>query len=508
MSMELNTKKTNTTETTAPKRNAEESTHPLYQNFFHLIRLQFHRNYWVLWVCLALSLAFSLAEVLSVLIWSPARHFNNYAITTGQSSPFFLFILPVLLIWNSHNILTNSRISMFPGTTLTRFCSRVITDCLMLFVIPLTICLENILQYVILSLCNAFEITHAVLPFSWSYLAYYLITYTLVFITIYSLCILLWILLTRLSPALSIGLAAGTLLAIFISLIQLELTGKVLEAVLLFFEPNYDGMMGTLPSLTFVVRNLSVTLLLLVCSTLLTLYYKTWTEHPRQTAIARFWGILLLFYCCNLFYMVSFDFTTYSGYGNAILPPYYVLSPVQKTFSVQADSEQWQKILCKENIETLPAVEASEALDNSDANPYCSAEDLKMNLKYTSPSHPLDLPEDVLKEMDIPDYPNENDTVTIQVYAPDVYINGYGYVFQNVLEQMDITLQNNTLLVSLPTTPIVLNEPFGSMYYTARTGWNQLVDWQNSSNTNLFESMVFVVQGSDAVIEDFIDDED
>ena len=469
------------------------------KNIVQLIKLHIRKNYIFIWTILLTSLILSFFELIKVFTWNPAEY-PNYVIELGEFSGLYVsFFLPAFLIFESRKILMDTQISMYPGTSLTRFLSRVTTDCLMLFIIPLCICLETILQHALLSLFNLAGITHVILPFSWEYLLYHLVSQTLLSITIYSFFLVFWIIITKL-PVLASQILIIVVAALGVmGFLNFDLPATFLEKLISCFVDSLPASGKALPNAVFVRTTLLTSLALLFLCTLLAKRHKVWQESSAKNKLAAVLGGISFLYISIVFLFAPADVSTdyaYSRSGHA-------LTTVKKEFSFDADYMQLQTALFQENVITTPRIKNPAASTEDTAEPYISGSNLGIYLEYDSPSNSWTLlSKDELNNLGIKtQFPTSDDTINLQILGPETYIKGSGFIFQNLVDEIDVTLKENNLQVSLPTSPIILPNSFGVKYYENCSGWNEVVSWTYSCEGNPFYAMAFVVQGTDETID-------
>ncbi len=469
-----------------------------FENTSKLIKLQLRKNYTLIWVLLAASVLCSILELIKVFSWNVVENLN-YAIELGEFTGAYLsFFLPALIIFESRKILTDSSISMYPGTPLSRYWSRITTDCIMLFVIPLCICLESILQYGLLSLFNLIGITSVILPFSWGYLLYHLIAQTLLGITVYSFLLVIWMLIAKLPLWFSITLFVGLVLAIVSGTFGFVSFEVILDEAFYFLTEN-AGSAGVLPDSMYVMNNMILTVPFLALGALLASQRKICQESSAANVMSTILCVSILLYIGAIFLVSSSSDETCSFQS----PPsnVYQASSIKKEIALKENSDNIAKIITNDRITTTPLIKNPAAEVETTADTYLSGGDLGIYPEYYSPYTPWN--QNDKKDYASSQTPLKSDTTKLYVVAEELQLDGAGYVFQDMINEMTVTLDDAYLNVTLPSSPIVFNKAFGTKYYKSEAGgdcnWSSFIDWVYGAEGNPFYQMKFIVQGTQEI---------
>lgn len=455
------------------------------KNTFKLVKLQLRKNYRLVWSLLAASVFLSVWELIKVFSWDVVKN-PDYAIELGEFTGTYLsFFLPALIMYKARNILTDFSISMYPGTPLTRFLSRVVSDCIMLFMIPLCLCLESMLQYGLLQLFNIMGITSAILPFSWGYLLHHLIARTVFTITIYSFFVAIWTLIARFSIRATVGLSCVLLLGLCLmfihGLLGINTLGNLLSE--LFAVLNDSFRTGIMPSGTFILRNLSIILVFFAIAALSASRRKICQETPAKNTISAIFGVLLALHIST-----GFMFSVGIIHDTGKYPSdYYETSRVKREFVFEEDVQKVKNPIIHNNITTVPSIENPGANDNM--SPYLSGEELEIILEYYTASAPWG---------QVPDgeAPQQDGGSEMYIVGPEWKLDGAGYFFQDWIDEMDVNIDKASMQITLPTSPIVFNAAFGTGYYSRKeSDWKEFTNWVYAGEGNPFYMMSFIVQG-------------
>ncbi len=457
------------------------------KNIVDLVKLQLRKNYRLIWILLLSSVILCVLELVKVFSWDVVQN-PDYAIELGEYTGAYLcFLLPAVIMYQARNILTDSGISMYPGTTQTRFWSRIISDCIMLSLISLCICIEAILQYVLLLLFNAMGITGVILPFSWGYLLHHFIAQTIFTITIYSVFVAAWTLIARIpirvATALSCVLLLGLCIVFMHGVLGINTVGDLLSELFAVLKDSFQT--GVMPSGAFVLRNICIIFVFLAIATLITGRNTICQETPAKNTISAIFGILLLLHIST-----GFIISVGTIYDTGKYPTdYYEMSSVKREFVFEEDNQKVKNPVIHRNITTIPSVENPGA--NDSMSPYLSGEELEIHPEYYTASAPWGKTSQDMEEK-----------VRMYIVGPEWKLDGAGYIYQEWIDEMDVNIEKASMQITLPTSPVAFNTAFGNKYYSRTEGdWKEFMNWVYAGEGNPFYMMSFIVQGTQEIQE-------
>lgn len=480
-------------------------------NLWQLFRLHLRQSYAYRSLCgsmIGLLIFIFIHDLLKVFLWRPEKNIPEYSVFLGRLTPIFLILTVSYVIYRSTGALCDKSIGMYPGNSVSRLLSRILADGLVLAFIPLLICLVSIVRHGILWLGNRLGLLDIILYFSWSNLVCELIHYIFLFWSMYSVLLFLWILLSRSHPVIRV-LTIITCILLGNSFYETSPLSWFWDTLLnLYFYPEVTPG-AILPPASFLQISLFLILFFLDISLLLAKHrFTVWKEsrnwHYLQTASLAIVVILLV----TVAFLPSSIDSILSQEGGSFIS--YANSMAGKSFTLQAPAEELEQAFQPGHQETIPTVSrrgrhidlASESSAETRKRDSFTAAELGISFAYSSPSNPFPFAsyfsqEEIRKPDQAPgEFSTEDDTLVIQAYGEEIMLHGEP-LFQKYLDQMEFSIEKETLQIKLPTSPLVVNCPFGVTYNLDE----DLASYLLGEESNPLYHMFFVVSGTDHTIE-------
>lgn len=479
-------------------------------NLWQLFRLHLRQSYAYSSLCgsmIGFLIFVFIFDLLKVFLWKPENKIPEYSVFLGRLTPIFLLLTVSYVVYRSMGALCDKQISMYPGNSVSRLLSRILADGLILALIPLLVCLVSVLQQGILWLGNRLGLLDIILYFSWTNLVYELIHYIILFWSTYSIFLFLWIMLRRFHPVMSILVCVTCILlgnliygAPFLSWIFDLLTEKI-------FLTDVDAG-AILPPVSFLRTNLLLIIIFLGISLFLAHYFTVWKGNASWHYL-RGGSLTIVFLFLTTVLVIPMGGVNILSESDSVFS--YSNPVAGKNFTLQASGEELTRAFQSDHQETIPAIRrqgrdiafATESSADTREEGVFSANELGISFTYSSPSDPYS-PSTVLsltegrKPDQVPgEFPTEDDTLFIQTYGEEIMLHGES-LFQKYLDQMELSLEKGTLQIKLPTSPLVVNCPFGVTDNLDQ----DLASYLSDEEGNPFYHMFFVVSGTDRMIEE------
>jgi len=336
----------------------------------------------------------------------------------GSAGPFLILGICMLLAITSINILTNESISMYPGTSISRFISRIVSDNIMIFKTIVFTFLLYFIEYLILLgikgggvdilITFAFDMKYALVSIIYV-LSYYLLAYG-VFCLIYTLA-------TRLGVKKTIVLYTSVFI-VFVIFAKYNLIS--LFNIL-------DCFRGEKRLGLFLLKTWSLWFITILLALLIVKNIKIMKEEASNAKI--------IMIPVGFIIIMIFAFST-------------SLSSTSKSESYTSISK-FQQLKCTDIYK--------ETLVKCDALSYKKmANEYRINFNYISQT-------DAYKAGILENDYSLNNEVLVTTFFPGVKCKNQ-YIYQYYLDNMIISYEDSILNISCPTTKTILNFLWGDSY--------------------------------------------